>query len=58
MDPDFPDVWLELEGFGKLKRPLLLCQAYREHSEVRGYKSLIGSGTMIAQKDRLRKWIK
>ena len=34
MDQDYPEIWLELDGYGRGGYPLLYCQFYREQSSV------------------------
>ena len=58
MDEEVPEVWIELEGLGREGKGLLVCQYYREHSEVRGNKANRGSETEKEQRLRLVKWSK
>ena len=57
MDDNTAEVWLEIEKSSNSGQNLLFCQFYREFSLLRGPRSVTGSGTHDAQKQRLLKWI-
>ena len=56
MSNEEPEIWLEIRG-GKNIKPLLLVQYYREHSLLRGHKSIIGSERSEEQRRRLIRWV-
>ena len=59
MEEDSPEVWIEVDiKKGKsIGEKILVCQFYREQSELRGDKSRIGSEKLHKQKERLHKWM-
>ena len=57
MGKDIPEVWVEIIRKGNNARNILYGQFYREHSKMRGEKSITDTGSFIKQRERLADWI-